>query len=121
MLFCPERSQMDAGWLAGGNNRLLTASFTGFSFNKWTGEAPFNLLSTGAAAVVVPVAVAAVAAAAAGVAAGSVPLMSAALPISFHCGVGAPLSTASAVASRKPSVDYVPLIGVLIESGFFLL
>ena len=118
MLFCPERSQMDAGWLAGGNNRLLTASFTGFSFNKWTGEAPFNLLSTGAAAVVVPVAVAV---AAAGVAAGSVPLMSAALPISFHCGVGAPLSTASAVASRKPSVDYVPLIGVLIESGFFLL
>ena len=108
---------MDAGWLAGGNNRLLTASFTGFSFNKWTGEAPFNLLSTGAAAVVVPVAVAA----AAGVAAGSGPLMSAALPISFHCGVGAPLSTASAVASRKPSVDYVPLIGVLIESGFFLL
>ena len=108
---------MDAGWLAGGNNRLLTASFTGFSFNKWTGEAPFNLLSTGAAAVVVAVAVAA----AAGVAAGSVPLMSAALPISFHCGVGAPLSTASAVASRKPSVDYVPLIGVLIESGFFLL
>ena len=104
--------------MAGGNNRLLTASFTGFSFNKWTGEAPFNLLSTGAAAVVVPVAVAV---AAAGGAAGSVPLMSAALPISFHCGVGAPLSTASAVASRKPSVDYVPLIGVLIESGFFLL